>query len=272
MSIRLIVSLVGIAVMCPSIALPQANKTEELMARTAAYVSQFVQHFSNVVAEENLVQEITVPRRKRTLRSDYLLVRFAEDTEWISFRDVAEVDGMPVRDKEERLTKLFLEPSKDALRRASDVQAAGAKYNLIDIGTLNNPLLAMAFLQNNYQPRFRFNLAGIEKKLGPNVRTVQFQEWKIPTILRGNSNRDILSRGLAWIEEDTGRVVKTELRIGNQSSPISIITLYKVDEELGINVPVEMRDWYPDGQGEIRGVATYGRFRRFQVKTEEVVK
>jgi len=39
-----------------------------------------------------------------------------------------------------------------------------------------------------------------------------------------------------------------------------------------LNVPVAMRDWYPDGTGEIRGVATYGRFRRFQVKTEETVK
>ena len=45
-----------------------------------------------------------------------------------------------------------------------------------------------------------------------------------------------------------------------------------MDEELGINVPVAMRDWYPDGTGEIRGVAMYGRFRRFQVKTEETLK
>jgi hypothetical protein len=32
-----------------------------------------------------------------------------------------------------------------------------------------------------------------------------------------------------------------------------------------------MRDWYPDGVGEIRGVATYGHFRRFQVKTSEAI-
>ena len=130
--------------------------------------------------------------------------------------DVAEVDGKPVRDKEDRLTKLFMQPSKDALRRAADVQLEGARHNLLDIGTLNNPLLALAFLQAHDQPRFRFNLAGMEKKLGPTVRTVQFQEWRIPTLLRGNGNRDIFSRGLAWIEEDTGRVVKTELRIGGE--------------------------------------------------------
>ena len=233
---------------------------------------QFVDQFSNVVAEETLVQETTIPRRKRTIKSDYLLVRYPGDTQWQSFRDVSEVDGKPVRDQQERLTKLFIEPSKSALRRAADLQSAGARYNLLDIGTLNNPLLALAFLQDSYRERFRYNLAGIEKKLGPNVRTVQFQERKAPSLLKGNSNQDILSRGLLWIEEDTGRVVKTELRLGPQVSPISIITLYKFDEGLGINVPVEMQDWYPDGQGEIRGVATYGRFRRFQVKTDEEVK
>ena len=135
-----------------------------------------------------------------------------------------------------------------------------------------NPLMVVAFLQDGYRERFRFNLAGLDKKLGPTVRQVQFQEFKVPTLIKGNGNQDIPSRGLAWIEEDTGRVVKTELRIGGRTSPTSIITEYKLDEELGINVPVAMRDWYPDGTGEIRGVATYSKFRRFQVKTEETLK
>ena len=267
-----IVVMLGVAVLAPTPAVSQDNKTEELMAKSAAYVAQFVDQFSNVVAEETLVQETTVPRRKRTMRSDFLLVRYPGDTQWQAFRDVAEVDGKPVRDKEERLTKLFLEPPANAFRRARELQEAGARYNLLDIGSLNNPLMVVAFLQNSYRERFRFNLAGLDKKLGPTVRQVQFQEFKVPSLIKGNGNSDIMSRGLAWIEEDTGRVVKTELRIGGRASPISIITEYKLDEDLGINVPITMRDWYPDGSGEIRGVATYGRFRRFQVKTEEALK
>jgi hypothetical protein len=250
----------------------QDNKADVLLARAGAYVAQFVHQFSNVVAEETLVQETTIPRRKRTMRSDFLLVRYPGDTLWQAFRDVAEVDGKPVRDKEERLTKLFLEPASSALRRAADLQNAGARYNLLDIGTLNNPLLVMAFLQDFYRPRFRFTLAGLDRKLGPTVRTVQFQEWKIPSLVKGNSNQDILTRGLVWIEEDTGRVVKTELKVGGRAAPISVVTLYTFDQEIGISVPVEMRDWYPDGTGEIRGMATYGRFRRFQVTTTEELK
>jgi hypothetical protein len=267
-----VVALITIAAFPPGPSEGQDNKTDALIARTAAYVARFVDQFSNVVAEETLVQETTIPRRKRTMRSDFLLVRYPGDPQWQTFRDVAEVDGKPVRDKEERITRLFLEPASSAVRRARELQEAGARYNLLDIGTLNNPLTVVAFLQDSYRERFRFNLAGIDKKVGPNVRMVQFQEWKVPSLIKGNGNQDILTRGLVWVEEDTGRVVKTELRIGGRSSPISIITEYKFDDELGINVPVVMRDWYPDGTGEIRGVASYGRFRRFQVKTDEALK
>jgi hypothetical protein len=266
-----VVGILAAILLCPSAGAGQ-DKKDELLAKATLYVAQFVDQFSNVVAEETLVQETTVPRRKRTMKSDYLLVRYPGDPQWQSFRDVAEVDGKPVRDQQERLTKLFLEPSSNALRRARELQEAGARYNLLNIGTLNNPLLVMAFLQEGYRDRFRFNLAGLEKKLGPTVRTMQFQEFKIPSLIKGNSNQDILSQGLVWIEEDTGRVVKTELKIGRGAAAITVTTLYKFDDELGIHVPVEMRDWYPDGTGEIRGVATYGRFRRFQVKTTEEVK
>ena len=207
-----VVGILTVILLCPSAGAAQGDKKAELLAKATLYVAQFVDQFSNVVAEETLVQETTVPRRKRTMRSDYLLVRYPGDIQWQSFRDVAEVDGKPVRDQQERLTKLFLEPSSNALRRARDLQDAGSRYNLLNIGTLNNPLLVMAFLQEGYRERFRFNLAGLDKKLGPTVRTVQFQEFKIPSLIKGNGNQDILSQGLVWIEEDTGRVVKTELR------------------------------------------------------------
>ena len=32
-----------------------------------------------------------------------------------------------------------------------------------------------------------------------------------------------------------------------------------------------MEDWYPDRTGEFRGKASYGKFRRFEVKTEETI-
>ena len=250
----------------------QSAKVDELIPKATAYAHLFVERFSNVVAEERYEQEITSPRRKRVLVSDFLLVKARADDLWEAFRDVAEVDGRPVRDREDRLTKLFLEPSSDPLRRATEIREAGARHNLIDIGTLSNPLLVVAFLQRQYVDRFRFSLAGLEKKLGPDVRTVRFVEFRRPTLLKLNANADVFSSGLMWIEEGTGRVVKTELQFGRQPTGVRVTTLYKLDEDLGINVPTMMEEWYPDRNGgEFRGKASYGKFRRFEVKTEETI-
>jgi hypothetical protein len=247
----------------------QSPKVDELIPRATAYAHYFIEHFANVVAEETYAQEITVPRRKRVLVSDFLLVRYPGDELWQAFRDVAEVDGKPVRDREERMMKLFLQPSSNALRRAAEIAGASARHNLIDIGSINNPLLVMAFLQRQYADRFRFNLAGLDKDLGPDVRTVRFVEFRQPTLLKWNANTDMSSRGLVWVEEGTGRIVKTQLQLGGVRYPIRVTTTYKFDEELGINVPTMMEDWYPQGTGEFRGEATYGKFRRFEIKTDE---
>jgi hypothetical protein len=268
-TLRLCSGFLAIAALCTSTNVgAQAPKPEELVAKASAYVHRFIGLFSNVVAEERYEQEITVPRRKRVLTGEFLLVRYPGDDFWQALRDVSEVDGKPVRDREDRIMKLLAEPSPNALRRAAELAGASSRHNLLDIGTLNNPLLALVFLQRDYHPRFRFNLAGIEKKLGPDVRTVRFVEWQRPTLLKGNSNSDVLSQGLFWIEEGTGRVVQTELRVGSAR----IVTRYEFDEDLGINVPAQMEDWYPDGAGEFRGKATYGQFRRFDVQTAEEVK
>jgi len=76
-----------------------------------------------------------------------------------------------------------------------------------------------------------------------------------------------------WIEEDTGRVVKTELQVGGTMSMIRVTTQFVFDDELGISVPAVMEDMYPrTSGGEFRGKATYGKFRRFEVKTEETIE
>jgi hypothetical protein len=248
---------------------------QTVLDRATVYVSKFIGEFHNVVAEEVYVQEMSTPRRKRAMKSDFLFIRYPDVVGSMALRDVFEVDGKPVRDaaQADRMMKLFTSPVTNAMQRARALAEEGARYNLLDIGTLNNPVLAMVFLQANYRPRFRFNLAGIEKDLGPTVRTVRFQEFRIPSILRAGANQDLLARGLMWVDEETGRVVKTRLQVGPGRIPPEIVTTYRHEPELGIDVPAGMEEWYPDARGgDIRGVATYGRFRRFAVKTDEELK
>ena len=276
----LLAAMLGVAVL-PLRARVQSPKVEELIPKATAYAHDFVARFSNVVAEERYEQEITVPKRKRVLVSDFLLVKPVGDEIWRPFRDVAEVDGRPVRDREDRVVKLLLQPSSSAMRRAEEIRDAGARYhlldvgslsNVLDVGTLGNPILVLAFLQEQYVGRFRFNLAGLDKNLGPDVRTVRFEEFRQPTVLRQSANNDLFSRGLIWIEEGTGRVVQTELRLGGQPGAFRITTQFAFDEDLGINVPAALEESYPVGFGEFRSKATYGTFRRIAITTQEAIQ
>ena len=277
---RLPLSLLGVciaALLAAAIARPLAAAGPDLQTvldRASAYEMKFISDFENVVAEEVYVQEMSSPRRKRTIKSDYLFVKYPDVAGLMALRDPFEVDGKPVRDaaSADRMMKLFTSPVPNAVLRARALANEGARYNLLDIGTVNNPVLAMVFLQPNYRTRFRFNLAGIDKDLGPTIRTVRFEERQVPSILRMGANQDMLTRGLIWVDENTGRVVKTRLQLGPFKVPPEVVTTFRHDSDLGIDVPAEMKDWYPDRQGDIRGVATYGRFRRFAVSTEETLK
>jgi hypothetical protein len=244
-------------------------RTDEIVARAARYMETFVERFSAVVAEEHYVQETAVPHHRRELRSDFLLVKPQGSANWIQFRDVFEVDGRPVRDRQDRLSELFLKPAADALLRAAQVTEESARYNLEDIGTFDMPLTALSFLQPRYQRRFRFSRGPLDTKVGPDAWLVQFHEWSIPTVLRrGPMHRDIASRGRLWIEESTGRVAQTELLIGDGQFPTQIVTTFRFDRDSQINVPSEMHE-HIGGRTHLTGKATYGRFRRFDVHTDE---
>jgi hypothetical protein len=281
MNLRLAVVAVVTALSTLSVS-AQRNRTDELLAREAAYLSEFVTRFSGVVAEERYVQDSrTVPRartrgavvrsqlftRHVELRSDFLLVKLKELREWHVFRDVFEVNGEPVRDRDERLTKLFLNPSTSVVEEANAIALEGARYNLGGAErTINNPLLVLAFLQAAYQPRFRFSLNTNDKEAGPGIWVLEYKEQTRPTIIREQSNADLVAKGRIWIESASGRVVKTELAVTELDN---IVTSFKYDDRFHIAIPHEMREEFWTDTESIVGVASYDRFRRFDVTTEE---
>jgi hypothetical protein len=150
------------------------------------------------------------------------------------------------------------------------VARESARYNVINIGTLNTPLTAISFLQPSYQPRFRFSGGSIDRKVGPDARLIQYEEWARPTILgNGRGDRSVRARGHLWIDGSTGRVLKTELLIDAGRFPNEIVTSFQFNRDLQIGVPVEMRERYEVDDVVMTGVATYSQFRRYQVLTDE---
>ena len=271
----------------PAVALAQAPpRVEDLRERATAYVLQFIDRFANVVAEERLVQESTslpsvsgtgtnqkmdVPTpQRREIRSDFLFVRRAATDDWNVYRDAFEVDGRAVRDRGDRLMKLLTDRSLNSEEMARKVATESSRYSIGLTGprSVNDPVLALVFLQPRFHPRFSFTRGARDSKLGTGVWIVNYQEQVRPTIVRGQGVGDAPSRGRLWIDADTGRVLKTELQV--LSSRVE--TTFTWDEPLGVAVPAEMRDSYMIGRTAFRATATYSRFRRFDVSTTEKIQ
>jgi hypothetical protein len=253
----------------------QSPDREVLLRRAADYLVTFVEGLSNVVAEEEYQQSFREGAGRRRLKSDFLLVLYpGDDNNFLAFRDVIEVNGRPVTDQQDRLLKLFVEPYKDPLVRASEIASASAGHSIAR-GRLVNPLFVIALLQRHYQPRFRFSLKDLEPKLGPDVREIELFESVAP---KPSGPQPI--HAVAWVNEITGRVVRTELRAGKAPSTALLTTTFGTDPVLGVDVPLEMRDLYLVGAtgssalataDEYIGVAKYTRFRRFQVHVAETI-
>lgn len=268
---------------------------EALLTKATWYALDFVDKLSSVVAEERYVQESNValptvpipglggrggatsssiPRarsRHRELRSDFLIVK-SNGQLWEPFRDVFEVDHIPVRDRDERISKLFLKPSGDNEERARAIADESARYNLGAVRrTINNPVFALIFLQPDLRWHFKFTFGKPDRRMGEDVRVVEFLEEARPTVINGLPGQDMVAYGRFWIEAATGRVVKTEVRVDERGIKAVLTTVFKADERLGIDVPTEMKEDYELADSHVSGTATYGRFRRFQVQaTEEV--
>jgi len=246
----------------------QSPDIDVLMQRVGDYVHGFIDQFSNVVAEERYEPD-RVRRGNGRLRSDFLLVRKpGSERQFLTFRDVVEVNGRAVRNREEALSRLFVQPFESAVAQANAITEHSADHMFPG----SDPLLVMVFLQPEYQPRFTFIRDDVDPRLGPDIRRVVFEETTSPTMLRQEKDRDLPSRGAIWVSERTGKVMRTELRLGSDPTMTTIATMFGRDEPLSIDVPVVLEQTYYPSPGEVvKGIARYSNFRRFNVSTAETI-
>jgi hypothetical protein len=242
-------------------------------------VGTYVRELSSVVAEERYRQATyrgTRTNQVRVLRSDFLLLQASNGIGWTPFRDVFEVDGKPVRDREERLKRLFLEQPQTALREALRIKEESVRYLLGDGNTKSNvnwPTLALEFLLPSNQWRFAMRRGPEETVDGIRVRRIDYAETAVPTVILTYDRLNVPARGSFWIEPATGRVLKTTLQTGGRTLEMTITVTYRPSETLGLFVPVEMREEFSSRLSVLlEGKATYSNFRRFQVSTVEEIK
>lgn len=261
-----------------------------ILQRVGDYVVRFQQQISGMVAEEHYVQNSDKSERPfvthRELKSDLLLVKTEGETNgYVQFRDVYEVDGDPVRDRDDRLLKLFMSPSESAKKQASQIMNESARYN---IGTvernINTPMLAMILFDPTYQRRFKYSVSrehkgtprGLPKieafALGADTWEIDYDELMAPTVIQGD-RQNAFSHGRIWVDPQTSRVLITELVNEAKTVRTTIRVSYQSPPVDGVLLPVLMRETYvlKNRFYTFDGEATYGNFRRFSVNTVEVI-
>ena len=268
----------------PTPALAQTADLDDLLDKASDYVVEYERTFVGVVSEETYRQQVRggragtdlrgflveAPSQRRDLKSDVLLVRAPAGDRWIQFRDVFELDGKPVRDRDERLTRLFLQPSADAWRQEAEIAAASSRYNIGGVNrTVNLPVLALSVLEAQNRPWFTFKIG---KHSGATVEIDYQEEERGRTMIHTNDNQPMRAHGRFTIDGATGRVLASTLATETATLRAQIEVTYGAEPAVDMLVPREMREHYSLKDGStIDGRATYAKFRRYQVKVEEKV-
>jgi hypothetical protein len=279
-------------------AVHQEPTLPQVLGRSAVYVTRLHRQLAGIVAEETYVQRSVVSasgvtrasRIVRTLKSDLLLIRLPGRIDYVEFRDVFDVDGKPVRDRQERLSKLFIKPSATGAVQLQQIIDEGARYNVGNIlRSINTPLLALAFLTPEMQSGVEFRQAKREQPkpnsnpalpnlklnafaVAPEVWTVEFKETSRPTLIKRRNGGDFAANGRFWIDVTTGAVLVSELLMRSTFLNADINVSYQSEPLLGFRVPVAMDERHRTARETVDAVATYGRFRQFQVTTDVLMK
>ena len=143
---------------------------------------------------------------------------------------------------------------------------------------INAPTLALWFL-GDYRLRFKFEhatetkprLATAGPDLPPDLWVLAYNESWPTTVIRGGNRKNLPARGRFWVEPGTGRVLLSELIVGEKGWDVIVTVRYAEDDRMGHLVPVAMRERFDNKRSgsRVEGEATYTRFRRFEVSVEE---
>jgi hypothetical protein len=287
-----------------------------VLRRAGAYVSVYKRELGSVIADERYVQRINEPdlskftnrvvagtnsrilswTRQDMVSELLLFIQPGDDQPWVAFRDVFEVDGEPVADRQERLVDLFRRTPEVTTALWERLVAESARFNIGHVyRNVNVPTMALQLLTWADQNRVRFEKDGEERIDGVDVWRIDFEEFAPPALIIGEGGVPIYATGRLWIEPGTGRVLRTEIKTDDPTIDLEteVTVQYVLDQRLGILVPARMSErykyveiwqpgrgrptsfrWeprYPRQDGEIHGEATYTNFRRFETEVSFVV-
>lgn len=265
-----------------AVALPAPLSLKDVMRRVGVYVDAYGDKASIVVCTEKYDQRAAgwqMPEQTRTLVSDVALVYADAIHGWIGFRDVIEVNGEAVQNREDRLARVLMgaEGRFDEARRLSD---ESARFNVGNLQrNFNIPTSALFFFLSENLDRFKF---ASRRVTDDGAWEIAFRETGKPTMIRTPDGSSIATAGTMWVRPEDGVVTRTVLAMDvTLHSPEprrhvvgSIDVRYRRVETLGMWLPDSMDEAFDGTRDKSRddakawdkvtGHAEYSNYRRFE--------
>lgn len=245
---------------------------DEVLDRAGAKVETYLEEFPRLVATESMSQEASAPAGRavdisqRSWVAELAWLRLDDDDEAIAVRDVVEVDGEAVTGERSKLIDLLHGPTRATWSDALAILTEGARHNLVPGSrNFNLPTVVLFFMHPERRPRFSWKSRFPSRTVaGPDdVFEIEFRERSRPTIIRGAAGEQIYSRGRVWLSADGG-LRRTELRLRIESVDYTLETEFGPVGDIGMVVPLVMKERYAAKNGVVTSIARYTDYRRFQ--------
>lgn len=275
---RFFVSAVVLLVTAAGLRADHTPSLKTVMQRIAEYVGAYGEQASIVVATERYTQDVTsngsaVPAT-RAVVAEFAIVKVAGLGEWIGFRDVVEVDGRRVTDREDRLLHALTTATGgfDEAKRISD---ESARFNIGPVlRNFNVPTAALFFFTADHAGRFKFARKDVTSS---GVWEVAFHETRHPTLIRTPDGASVPAAGTLWVNPQDGTILRTRLELSGFGTPArsadrdthgAIDVTYQHVDALDMWLPESMIEMFEGSRGSVvertRGEARYSNYRRFE--------
>lgn len=258
----------------------QTPDADAIRDRLDKYLLDYEPKLSTVVADERMTQrdglgrngnpDTAAPRKDREIISEVAFIGLPGDVGWLGFRRVIKVNGKALNDAGPSLALVLSDGAKDDYDQARLLLGQSAEHNLGFPRTTNLPNLPLEFLHPRNRHRLAHRIDGMEKIRGTPTARLVFEERSTPTIIRRPDGGEMRSLVTAWVEPDTGRLLRAQVktrdaRIGVLPYDNLIWVDFRQDEALGMLVPYEMKeDFFAGRFREGTGTARYTNYRQFK--------
>lgn len=261
---------------------------DAVVVAAATYVKGYQRELTAVLADEDYQQQIIsqTPRdeampRVRRLRSEVFFMYAPAADDWMAIRDVSAVNGKELKDRPNLREALRTLPPHEVART---FKTYNSRFNLGNISrNFNEPTLSLLLFDDRYRTHITFTRRSVQTHRDGVWVTVGFMESEGPnTLIRERSGKPAVSKGEFVVEAGTGRIRRVWMETTVGAVTADLTTDYAPDAKLGIWVPVSFSENYQAraenakiadplirtqlASEEIRCVATYTNYRRFEVK------